>query len=115
MNRRGDEDKQEFKERFHRVAKSVMKKVARDIGLEKGQYDLRSNKGGPAVLGEVTLHADGLYVMMGGSFFSAGDTVMYRTCRDRKDYSGGVNRWATYEELVDGKLTETFRRMVRDV
>ena len=112
MKRNRLESGHDFKARFHRVGKSVLRKVARDIGLDRAEYDIRSNKGGVAVLGEVTLHADGLYVVMGGSFFEQAGEVMYRTCRDRKDYSGGPNQWSTYDKLVSGQLDETFRRMV---
>ena len=50
------------KEAFHRTARRQLKLLAAALGLPTGGFDLRSNKGGIAVSGEVTLHADHLYV-----------------------------------------------------
>jgi hypothetical protein len=50
------------KRRFHHQARCRMLDLADALGLEPDEYDLRSNQGGIAVSGEVTLHADRLYV-----------------------------------------------------
>jgi hypothetical protein len=48
---------------FHNHARRRLFKLAEVLGFTAGMYDLRSNEGGIAVSGEVTLHADRLYVM----------------------------------------------------
>lgn len=94
---------------FHREAKAVLKKVASAMGLAPADYDLRSNKGGIAVSGEVTLHTDKLYVQVCQSF--GGKEVMYRTCEGRKDYTGGPNNWARAGELLEGQAINRFQQM----
>ena len=86
------------KEQFHRLAKSTFKKLAEELELVPGTYDIRSNKAGPAVLGEVTLHAEDFYVQAGGS---VNPTILYRTCKGRKDYCGGTNNFMPIELLYD--------------
>lgn len=82
----------DLKERFHRAAKKVLKSLAQEIGLPDGSYDIRSNKGGIAVSGEVTLHGEHIYVQMyESSFGNGGIEMMYRSCKSRKDYSGDQN------------------------
>jgi hypothetical protein len=84
------------KEAFHKKYKSKLRAIAKALGLLPGQYDVRSNKGGPAVLGEVILHTDTLYVSVGGL---DAERFMFRSCNGRKDYSGGVNRWMSTDAL----------------
>ena len=81
-----------IKERFHRDAKKVLKSIVQELGLQDGSYEIRSNKAGIAVSGEVTLHAEHLYVQMYESAFGGGGIeIMYRSCKSRKDYSGDQN------------------------
>ena len=47
---------------FHSRARSQLRRVATALGLQPGDYDLRSNQGGIAVSGEITLHSDHIYV-----------------------------------------------------
>ena len=87
-----------LKAQYHREAKLVAKELAKHLGLSPEDYDLRSNKGGPAVRGEVTLHSDSLYVdfneVIQGNF-------MWRTCNGRRDYTGNMNRWEPLTSLLD--------------
>src|SRR5262249_9600429 len=43
------------KEVFHQCGKALLRRIAQDVGSGKGDYDLRSNKGGIAVSGDITL------------------------------------------------------------
>jgi hypothetical protein len=82
------------KEKFHRDGKKVLKQLALEIGLPEGTYEIRSNKAGIAVSGEVTLHADHLYVQMYESCIgSGGIEIMYRSCGSQKDYCGDNNNF----------------------
>jgi len=50
------------KEKYHRMARKQLHKLAQQLDLDPGDYEIRSNKGGVAVCGEVTLHTDTLYI-----------------------------------------------------
>lgn len=97
---------------YHRLGKRVLKAVAAELGLQSGTYDIRSNLGGPAVAGEITLHSDLLYIQFRGPM-GQGLEVLYRSCKGRKDYSGGTNRWMRYDDLLDlPRACEGFRRVL---
>ncbi len=85
---------------FHKLGKKVCKEIAKELGLNKGEFDVRSNLGGQAVSGEITLHGEFLYLQFSGGMLS-GDVFMYRSCNGRKDYSGGPNRWMNYSKLLN--------------
>lgn len=55
------------KEKFHKDAAKALRQVAKALKLSAGSFKIRSNKAGPAVLGEVVLHSDTLYILVGGS------------------------------------------------
>ena len=69
------------------------------LGLGDGHYDLRSNGGGIAVSGEVTLHADRLYVQVSQPALGADSGILFRRCEGRRDYVGGVNNFASLDLL----------------
>lgn len=103
------------KARFHRTAKKALKTIAGLLGLQEGTYDLRSNKGGIAVSGEVTLHAEKLYVQISQSCMGRGHEILYRYCKGRKDYCGGHNHYLGIERLVanlEGAVTSLKTIMV---
>src|SRR3546814_7738569 len=41
-----------------------MRRLADALALDEGSFDIRSNKGGPAVSGEVTLHGEDVWVQL---------------------------------------------------
>jgi hypothetical protein len=84
---------------FHSRARSLLRRVATALGLRPGDYDLRSNQGGIAVSGEITLHGDHLYVQVSQSAMGHHSGVLFRTCKGRKDYSGGLNNFASLDLL----------------
>ena len=84
------------KEQFHRHARKFLRLLAEDIGLSSVDYDLRSNKGGPAVSGEVTLHSDRLYIQI--SHFGVTD-ILLRSCNGRHDYTGGKNVFVSLQDI----------------
>lgn len=92
------------KEAFHKEGKKFLKDLAEMLGLKKGEFDLRSNMGGVAVSGEVTLHSDKLYVQLFESCVGhKGIEVLYRSCKGRKDYAGGQNNMVSMERLTDNQ------------
>ena len=88
------------KNKFHSTNKKFLKSIANELGLNPDQYDLRSNKGGPAVMGDVILHTDKFYAIVPGDF-SHTNEVMIRTCKSRKDYSGGMNNWVQKDNALN--------------
>lgn len=89
------------KEAFHNTGRARLRKLAAGLGFEKGSYDIRSNKGGVAVSGEVTLHHDRVYVQIAQSMMGPDKGIMFRTCEGRKDYTGGRNNFAPLSLLND--------------
>jgi hypothetical protein len=90
---------QPAKDEFHALGRLVAKAVAKELGLPKGSYDIRSNMGGIAVSGEVTLHAEKIYIQFGKTVL--GHKFMFRSCNGRKDYHGGVNHWLPWTALLN--------------
>ena len=92
---------------FHSKGKAFMRKLAAELGLVKGSFDVRSNMGGIAVSGEITLHSDSLYVQLSESCMHRGGSLLYRSCKGRKDYTGGPNH---FEKMADLKNERDFER-----
>ena len=81
------------KHRFHREAKKRLQALAQQLNMPRETWSIRSNKAGLAVSGEITLHAETLYVQVSQSAISAGMGVLIRTCKGRADYTGGPNNF----------------------
>ena len=86
---------------FHLHAGAILKALAKELGYQKGDFDLRHNQGGIAVSGEIILHSDNLYVQISQSALGPDHGFMWRVCRNRHDYTGLQNRWAKWEKLLD--------------
>lgn len=80
-----------YKEYFHTEGKKFLHDVAKAVGIPTGTYEVRNNKGGMAVSGEVTLHSDRIYVQLQESSLHDGIDVLFRTVKNRGDYVGGAN------------------------
>lgn len=90
------------KEAWHREGKRVLRMLVKELGLVKGEYDIRSNKGGHAVSGEVTLHTNTFYLQLSGAMFKEGKLqILLRTCKGMKDYTGGINTYPEIDTLED--------------
>lgn len=95
---------------FHRAAQEYLQQVASDMLLPEGSFDIRVNKGGFAVLGEVILHSDTLYVCLGGSVPLK--TFYFRKVKGRKDYCGGNNNHLPYTALREPfKVVKAFENV----
>lgn len=85
---------------FHRAGRLFLQRLADDIGLQQGTYETRSNKAGPAVSGEVTLHGETFYAWLQESCVGPrGVSMTYRTCKGPKDYCGGTNHTVRLADL----------------
>jgi hypothetical protein len=94
-------------------ARLVARRIAKALKLPKGTYEIRTNPAGIAVSGDVTLHADGIYISLEQSCM--GDhRFMFRACNGQRDYGGGANQWMYWDELLDfDKAVERFRKTMR--
>jgi hypothetical protein len=96
---------------FHSRARGFLSALAKELGYE--EYDLRSNKAGIAVSGEITLHTDDLYVQISQSCMFPGTSLMLRTCEGRRDYSGGVNHHYEIHTPIED-IIETIKTIKHD-
>lgn len=109
------------KGKAHASARTVLRKFAQEqLGLTKDQFEVRSNKAGPAVSGEVTLHTDpfgtrglGIYIQVsdGGSMGNRA-AVMFRTCKSRKDYTGGHNNFCSIADMLAPDFVDKIKSLV---
>ncbi len=100
LARRGVSYDEPAKTLFHAEGRRALQRLADALGLVRASYDLRSNKGGIAVSGEVTLHGEEIYVQLSLGCMGADREVMFRRVRGRTDYCGDHNRWASIRELL---------------
>lgn len=96
------------KRRFHAEAVKRLRLLAADLDLELGGFDLRTNRGGVAVSGEVTLHHEQVYVQVAQSV-AGPHGLLIRSCRGLSDYDGGRNHQKPLSLLDD---REALRREV---
>lgn len=89
------------KRRFHTTARARLKALADALGFAPGSFDLRSNQGGIAVSGEITLHHDAVYVQVAQPATGADSGILIRRCAGQRDYTGGRNHFAPLRALDD--------------
>lgn len=89
------------KRAFHKSARRQLKQLAAAIGLAPEAYDLRSNPGGIAVSGEITLHHERIYVQVCQPASGTDTGILIRRCEGRRDYTGGLNHFAALSLLHD--------------
>jgi hypothetical protein len=65
--------------------------------LQKSEYDVWWNPGGIACSGDHTLHTDKVYLALHDNINFG--WFYFRTCKGRKDYSGGTNQIVHWSEL----------------
>jgi hypothetical protein len=90
-----------LKDSFHHEGKKVFRRLAACMGLRASEYDIRSNKAGIAVSGEITLHTDRIYLQLEQSVMGDDAALLMRSCKGRKDYVGGMNHFAPIDALAD--------------
>lgn len=103
------------KRAFHAAARSRLRKLAGELEFPKGSFDLRSNLGGIAVSGEITLHHEGVYIQVSQPATGADGGILIRRCQGRRDYTGGRNHLAPLRLLDDlVELAAQVRRVMAD-
>lgn len=103
------------KTKWHRYATALLGRIARELGINKEDRDIHSNKGGNAVGGEVTMSAPkyGIYVHLACPVNSYGEYegpfgVNYvRKASETDPYGSGMDKpnhcfhYTTESDLVD--------------
>lgn len=89
------------KNTFHSEGQKAMRALAKALQLSAGDFEVRSQRGGPAVSGEIILHTDKCYVQLSLGLCGLDCEVLYRTCRGRGDFMGGRNHFASVLALLD--------------
>ena len=123
MHKPCSEDRFDFKQRvayeperkqlFHKLARRQLLLLAEALGFVADAYDLRSNPAGIAVSGEVTLHADRLYVQVSQPSTGTDTGILCRACAGRRDYVGDRNNFASLDLLHEpAELAGLIRRHV---
>jgi hypothetical protein len=104
----------EQKRLFHSTGRKRLGALAETLRFAPGSFDLRSNPGGIAVSGEVTLHHERLYVQICQPATGADSGILTRTCRGRKDHTGGRNNFAPLRYLDNIEALAGFCERVLD-
>jgi len=86
---------------FHAAARARLRRLAAELGFPPASFDLRSNQGGIAVSGEITLHHARVYVQVCQPSTRADSGILIRTCDGQRDYTGGRNHFAPLS-MLDG-------------
>ncbi len=85
------------KDLFHQKACYFLKQLIGDLNMSV--FEVRSNKAGPGVRGDITLHTPSFHVTFVASRYGlTNEVVMFRSCKGMRDFSGGTNQWTTIKK-----------------
>jgi hypothetical protein len=104
------------KELFHLVTKRQLKSLARAMGLPAGSFDIRSNMGGGAVSGEISLQHDDFRIEASSPGAKQETGLRIHTCANRQNEArfNGNNHFAPLMWLEDAKRPE-LKKLVQQV
>jgi len=103
---------EDYKQEYRQLGQSILRQLAKDLGLKKGEFDLRWNPGGVAIPGDHTLHTDKVYVAFHDNLKMG--WFYWRKVTGRKDYTGGPNQIVNWEDLLNGgwnRFVDTLKRV----
>lgn len=98
------------KARWKVLSVRFLKALRSELGIDA---PIRFNPGGIAVSGDAIMHGDQIYVSFNADTLK---WILYRTCKGRKDYTGGPNHRYFFDQLrVDGVrgLAEAIRSLLQ--
>ena len=102
------------KDLFHADGRRAMQKLATALALSDSSYSIRSNRSGPAVSGEITLHGEEVWVQLSLGALGPDYEVSFRRVTGRDDYASDRRRFATIRELLNPeRFAERLRRELR--
>ena len=82
---------------FHKLSMRLLRELRKVLGVDA---ELRYNPAGIACSGDAVLHSDSVYVSFNADAI-CGLGILYRTCKGRKDYTGGQNNFFPISRLTD--------------
>jgi len=88
------------KDRWHRLARRVIRVLAEHIGLDRSEYDMWTNKGEEVGPGVTVMHTQTFCVKFEISSFSRDIGFMFKRCNGRKDFVGGTTHYMKWEKLL---------------
>lgn len=99
------------KRAFHAEGRRALLRLGDALGLAPGSYAVRSNQAGPGASGDITLHADQIWVQLSVSLTGPDHEICFRRVRGRDDHIGERNHWASVRDLLDPtRLADRIRR-----
>ncbi len=102
------------KDLFHADGRKALRRLAAALGLADGSYDLRSNRSGASVSGEIMIHGEEIYVQLSLGALGPDHEVMYRRVRGRHDHLGDTNRFTSIRDLLNpDRFAAQLRRELR--
>lgn len=111
LARKGVAYDERAKKLFLSDGRKALRALADALGLPDDSYDIRVQRGGVAVSGEVTLHGTTIYVQLSLGLMGADREVLFRKVAGRDDHIGERNHWASVHELVQpSRLAARIRR-----
>lgn len=91
-----------------------MRKLAGALSLPDDSYSIRSNRSGPAVSGEITLHGEEVWVQLSLGALGPDNEVSFRRVGGRDDHLGDRRRFAAIRELLNPeRFADRLRRELR--
>lgn len=102
-----------LKAEYKRLGRRILKHIAEELNLAPGSFDIRWNPGGIACSGDHTLHTDKVYLALHDNLGIG--WFYWRTCKGRKDYTGGANQVVTWDSLKKNGLTKLIEDLRRHV
>lgn len=104
----------EAKAAMHSQGRAFLRKLAAALDPYIGHYTVRSNQGGTAGSGEVTLHSADLYVQIHSQ--RTGLSLMYRSCDSAQDCCGHTNHFVPMSEFahqgIQSPVLSTMLRLI---
>lgn len=98
----------DYKKAWHNHVRNRLRQFAKiNLKLNKNDFEVRSNKAGPACSGEVTLHTNSLYLQVSTSSMGPSSSILIRKCNGMKDYTGDRNHFADIKLIDRPELLET--------
>lgn len=88
---------------FHTVARRRLRLLAEELDFRSQDFQIRSNQGGVAVSGEVTLHHERVYIQASQPACGGDMGILIRTCKNQRDYTGGQNNFLPLTALDNRK------------
>jgi hypothetical protein len=106
----------EDKDLFHKVSRNRLKALAKDLGLAAGSFEIRSNMGGNAVSGEISLQHNDFRIEASSPGTRQERGLRMHTCKNRENDAkfNGNNHFAPLTWL-DDKDRPKLKKLVEQV